>query len=97
MRHNLSLARKSLGGAADAAAADAVVAGAAGEVAGAAAAAPGAAACPGAAVAGVRPHLELTSTDENHRVGSCLTRPTCLICGAIDNSRSRFANIASRW
>ena len=73
---------------------------AAGEVAGAAAAvaaAPGAAACPGAAVAGVRPHPELTSTDANHRAGSCLTRPTCLICGPIDNSRSRFANIASRW
>ena len=99
MPHNLESAKKLPGGA-DAAAADAADAGAAGEVAGAAAAvaaAPGAAACPGAAVAGVRPHPELTSTDANHRAGSCLTQPTCLICGAIDNSRSRFANIASRW
>jgi len=90
MPHNLESAKKSPAGA-DAAAADAADAGAAGEVAGAVAAAPG------AAVAGVRPHPELTSTDANHRAGSCLTRPTCLICGAIDNSRSRFANIASRW
>ena len=64
MRHNLSSARKSLGGAADAAAADAAAVDAAGEAAGAAAAAAaaGAAVCPGAAVAGVRLSLVLDGT-----------------------------------